>query len=394
LSQHRRFASTETVRDWSQDAGSVSGCYQWEARIESGLIDFNGRLSTIQQERTMQLAKPNYRLLQPRRYPSRLSLVIPMYNEGLVVPFLISGLEQFMTELRGEAEVVLVNDGSTDSTLKQIVEWARQNPRIKVINLSRNFGHQIASTAGLDYATGDAVVLLDSDMQDPLDVIHQMIERYCEGYDVVYGLRKARRGETWFKRLTAWLFYRLMRRLVHKDLPVDAGDFRLLSRPCLDALQQMRETHRFLRGMVAWVGFPQTGVQYKRSPRVAGSSKYTLTKMVKLAWTAATSFSIFPLKVSTLLGVIVTLLGLEEAVRAVLSKIFHWYVVPGWSSLTVLISIIGGATLVSIGVLGEYVGKLYEQTKNRPLYLVSQTVNVGSVKEADGHRRVETFGKP
>jgi dolichol-phosphate mannosyltransferase len=146
--------------------------------------------------------------------------------------------------------------------------------------------------------------------------------------------------------------------------------------------------------MVAWVGFPQTGVQYERLPRVAGSSKYTLMKMMKLAWTAATSFSIFPLKVSTVLGVIVTLLGLEEAVRAVLSKIFGWYVVPGWSSLTVLISIIGGATLMSIGVLGEYVGKLYEQTKNRPLYLVSQTVNVGSVKEADGNRRVETFGKP
>jgi len=342
----------------------------------------------------MKPANDDYRLLQPRPYPACLSLVIPMYNEGLVVPFLTSGLEQFTTELRGEAEVVLVNDGSTDSTLQQIVEWARQNPRVKVVNLSRNFGHQIASTAGLDYATGDAVVLLDSDMQDPLSVIHQMVGRYCEGYDVVYGLRKARRGETWFKRLTAWLFYRLMRRLVHKDLPVDAGDFRLLSRPCLDALQQMRETHRFLRGMVAWVGFPQTGVQYERSPRIAGSSKYTLTKMVKLAWTAATSFSIFPLKVSTLLGVIVTLLGLEEAVRAVLSKIFHWYVVPGWSSLTVLISIIGGATLVSIGVLGEYVGKLYEQTKNRPLYLVSQTVNVGSVKEADRNRRVETFDRP
>jgi dolichol-phosphate mannosyltransferase len=210
-----------------------------------------------------------------------------------------------------------------------------------------------------------------------------MIERYREGYDVVYGQREARRGETFFKRSTAWLFYRFMKTFVHKDLPVDAGDFRLLSRLCLDGLQQMRETHRFLRGMVAWVGFPQIGVSYERSPRVAGLTKYTTRKMLQFAWTAATSFSILPLKASTVLGVIITLMGLEEAIRAVLSKIFNWYTIPGWSSLTVLISILGGATLMSIGVLGEYVGKLYEQSKNRPLYLVSQTVNIGTKAEAE-----------
>ncbi len=341
----------------------------------------------------MQPASNSPYLLQPRPYPSRLSLVIPMFNEEAVVPFLRNALEQFLGELHVETEVILVNDGSVDSTLEHIVEWAHADLRVKVVNLSRNFGHQIAATAGLDCATGDAVILLDSDMQDPLNVIHRMIERYCEGYDVIYGQRESRLGETWFKKLTAWLFYRLMRMLVHKDLPVDAGDFRLLSRPCLNALQQMRETHRFLRGMVVWVGFPQIGVRYERSPRVAGSTKYPLRKMLTLAWTAATSFSILPLKVSTWLGVIVTLLGLEEAVRAVLSKIFHWYVVPGWSSLTVLISIIGGTTLVSIGMLGEYVGKLYEQTKNRPLYFISQTVNIASVKRADGERRLEVIAK-
>jgi len=340
----------------------------------------------------MQGAENNSYLLQPRPYPARLSLVIPMYNEESVVPFLRDGLEQFMAALRGEAEVVLVNDGGTDSTLKQIVDWAHQDARVKVVNFSRNFGHQIASTAGLDYATGDAVVLLDADLQDPLSVIHRMIERYCEGYDVVYGQRGARRGETWFKRFTAWLFYRLMRTFVHQDLPVDAGDFRLLSRRCLTALHQMRETHRFLRGMVAWVGFPQIGVQYERSPRVAGSTKYTLSKMVKFAWTAATSFSTLPLKASMLLGGVVTLMGLEEAVRAILAKVFHWYAVPGWSSLTVLVSVLGGATLLSIGVLGEYVGKLYEQTKNRPLYLVSQTVNVE--KRVDVDARFAAGDKP
>lgn len=331
----------------------------------------------------MQHSSTTSHLLQPRPYPELLSLVIPIYNEELVVPFLRNELQRFLADLHGEAEVVLVNDGSTDSTLEKIVEWAREDPHVKIVNLSRNFGHQFASTAGLDFASGDAVVLLDADLQDPLNVIHRMIERYCEGYDVAYGQREARRGETWFKRFTAWLFYRLMRAFVHGDLPVDAGDFRLLSRPCLNALQQMRETHRFLRGMVAWVGFPQIGVQYERSPRIAGSTKYPLRKMLAFAWTAATSFSILPLKASAWMGFIITLIGLEEALRAVLTKIFHWYAVPGWSSLMVLICIIGGTILVSIGLLGEYVGKLYEQGKNRPLYVVSQIVTAGSVRRVD-----------
>lgn len=335
---------------------------------------------------------PNSGLLRPRPYPRRLSLVIPMHNEEPVVPFLRSALQQFMAKLPGEKEVVLVNDGSTDGTLGQTIEWARQDRRVKVVNFSRNFGHQMACTAGLDYATGDAVVLLDADLQHPLHVIQPMIERYCEGYDVVYGQSRPSQGETWFKRLSAWLFYRLMRTFVHSDLPVDAGDFRLLSRPCLEALQQMRETHRFLRGMVAWVGFPQIGVQYKRPRRVAGSTKYTLKKMVTFAWTAATSFSILPLRASTLMGVIVTIIGLEQAGRAILAKVFGWYTVPGWSSLTVLISLIGGATLMSIGVLGEYVGKLYEQTKNRPLYIVSQTFNVDGVTRTDEAARFKTIG--
>jgi polyisoprenyl-phosphate glycosyltransferase len=332
----------------------------------------------------------NSYLLQPRSYPAKLSLVIPMYNEEAVVPFLRSAVAQFVSELPSETEVLLVNDGSTDSTLKQIVEWANEDSHVKVVNFSRNFGHQIALTAGLDYATGDAVVTLDADLQHPFNVIHRMIERYCEGYDVIYGQRKVRRGETWIKRFSAWLFYRLMRAFVHKDLPVDSGDFRLLSRPCLNGLQQMRETHRFVRGMVAWVGFPQIGVQYEQAARVAGNTKYTWERMVNFAWTAATSFSIVPLKASTWLGVIVTLVGLGEAIHALLAKFFHWYVVPGWTSLTVLVSILGGATLVSIGVLGEYVGKLYEQTKSRPLYLVSQTVNIDSAQKMDTKTHQQT----
>jgi dolichol-phosphate mannosyltransferase len=301
-----------------------------------------------------------------------------MHNEEAAAPFLRRALERFMAELQGEVEVVLVNDGSSDSTLAGITAWADEDPRVKVIHLSRNFGHQIASTAGLDFASGDAVVLLDADLQDPLEVVHEMIARYREGYDVVYGQRKSRSGETPFKKFTAWLFYRLMRILVFEDLPVDTGDFRLISRPCLDGLQQLRETHRFLRGMVAWVGYPQIGVPYERAPRVAGRTNYSLGKMLAFAWTAATSFSAAPLRLSILLGVVAALFGLEEAARAVLAHLLHQYSVPGWTSLMVVVSVIGGAILISIGILGEYVGKLYEQTKNRPLYLVARTFNLGA----------------
>lgn len=321
-----------------------------------------------------------FHLLQPRPYPGLLSLVIPMYNEEAVVPFLRSALEQFMAEVSGETEVILVNDGSTDRTLAGISGWAVEDPRVKVVHLSRNFGHQIACTAGLDFASGDAVVLLDADLQHPLRVIHEMIRRYCEGYDVAYAAGLKRDGESWFKRLSALFFYRLMRGLVYKPLPVDAGDFRLISRNCLDGLRQMRETHRFLRGMVAWVGYAQIAIPYERAARVAGRSKYPLHKMLAFAWTAATSFSTLPLRGSTFVGFLVTLFGVEEVLRVLLANIFHWYTVRGWSSLMVAVCIIGGTQLMTIGILGEYVGKIYEQAKDRPLYLVARTVNVGSAK--------------
>jgi len=303
-----------------------------------------------------------------------------MYNEEAVAPLLRRALEQFMVEIPCETEVILVNDGSCDSTFAKIAAWAAEDSRVKLIHFSRNFGHQCACTAGLDYSSGDAVVVLDADLQDPLHVIHEMIRRYCEGYDVAYAARLLREGETWFKRFSAWLFYRLMRSLVDRSLPADAGDFRLISRECLDGLRQMRETHRFLRGMVAWVGYAQIAVPYQRGPRVAGETKYPLRKMLFFAWTAATSFSILPLRISMIMGLIVSLFGIVEAVRAVLAHLFHWYTVTGWSSLIVTICVIGGSLLISIGVLGEYVGKLYEQAKGRPLYLVARTVNFGAVK--------------
>jgi polyisoprenyl-phosphate glycosyltransferase len=328
----------------------------------------------------MRSQSQTFHLLQPRPYPGLLSLVIPMYNEEAVVPFLRSALEQFTSEVSGDTEIILVNDGSSDRTLAGIASWAAEDPRVKVIHLSRNFGHQIACTAGLDFASGDAVVVLDADLQHPLPVVHEMVRRYCEGYDVAYAAGLVREGESWFKRFSAWCFYRTMRSLVYKSLPVDAGDFRLISRNCLDGLRQMRETHRFLRGMVAWVGYPQIAIPYQRGPRVAGVSKYPLRKMLTFAWTAATSFSTLPLRVSTFLGFLVMLFGIEQVLRVLLANVFHWYTVRGWSSLMVAVCIIGGTQLMTIGILGEYIGKIYEQAKERPLYLVAHTLNIGSAK--------------
>ena len=312
-------------------------------------------------------------LLYPRGGPRQLSLIIPLYNEQAVVPALRNAVTRFARTLSSDLEIVLVNDGSSDQTIALLAEWAQSDSRVKVLHLSRNFGHQIAATAGLDYATGDAVVLLDADLQDPLEVIHEMIERYCDGYDVVYGQRKTRAGESVYKRFTAWLFYRIMRSVVYKELPPDVGDFRLISRPCLDAIKQMRETHRFLRGMVAWAGFPQIAVAYDRRARIAGSTKYPLRKMLAFSWVAATSFSTLPLRLGVIMGLLVGILGIEEGIRALLAYFLGWYTVPGWTSLTVVGSLIGSAMLISVGIVGEYVAKLYEQSKGRPLYIVART---------------------
>jgi len=315
-------------------------------------------------------------LLHPRPYPRMLSIVIPMHNEEAVIPALQKEVTAFLQHLKCDTEVVLVNDGSTDGTLSLTARWAEEDARVRILHLSRNFGHQLAATAGLDFASGDAIVLIDADLQDPLEVIDEMISRYCEGYDVAYGQRESRAGEGQFKRVSAWIFYRLMQYLTQQNqLPVDTGDFRLLSRECLDSLKLMRETHRFLRGMVTWVGYPQVAVHYDRRQRNAGESKYPLHKMFALAWTAATSFSSLPLRLSFGIGLIFGLLGIEEACRALVER-FLGRTVVGWTSLMAVTCILGSAILTCISVLGEYVGKLYEQAKGRPLYIVARTINV------------------
>ncbi|MCG6142068.1 glycosyltransferase family 2 protein [Leptospira mtsangambouensis] len=314
--------------------------------------------------------------LESRNNPKLLTIIIPCYNEESVLPYLKDRLNRFLETLPTKTEVIFVNDGSDDDTIFQLVNWAKDDPRIQVVSLSRNFGHQIAVTAGMDYAKGDAIVIMDADLQDPPEVILEMLTKYREGYDVVYGQRMARSGESFFKKTTAWAFYRIMKILVHKDLPLDSGDFRLISRRCLDALNGLRENHRFLRGMNAWIGFPQTPVYYNRDPRIAGETKYPLRKMLKLAMNAAVSFSPLPLRFSLGLGIIVAIIGFAVGVYALFRAFQHFILQmpivynPGWATIVTLICLIGGSILISIGILGEYVARIFEESKGRPLYVV------------------------
>ena len=300
---------------------------------------FNRKVNWSPEEIYALALRETNHLLQRRPYPAHLSIVAPMYNEEAVVDFLRAEMNDFLAQLKCSAELIIVNDGSSDSTIQKIAQWATEDPRIKVIHLSRNFGHQIAVTAGLDFVTGDAIAIIDADLQDPLQVIHLMIERYCEGYDVAYGQRLTRAGEPKLKLFAAWTFYRLMSTLVYKRLPVDTGDFRLISRTALDGIRSMHEVHRFLRGMVAWVGYPQIAVPYQRAPRVAGETKYPYTKLIALAWGAATSFSTVPLQLSIGLGLVFGALAIEEVIRAFVKWLMVGSAIPGWTSLMIVQSL-------------------------------------------------------
>jgi len=318
----------------------------------------------------------SYHPLIRRPYPRVISLVVPIYNEAAVIPLLLARLDGLLNQIACETEIILVNDGSSDRSMDLLLERAEKDHRYKVVGLARNFGHQIAATAGLDCARGDAVALMDADLQDPPEIVLKMIAKYEEGFDVVYARRIKRDGESVFKRFTAWIFYRMMRAMVHKDLPLDTGDFRLVSRRCLDALKSMKELHRFLRGMVAWVGFPQTNVDFVRPPRAAGTTKYPLRKMLPLAWNAALSFSALPLRLSFYFGIL--LIGIAAAYAGYgLWRIFSGeYVVPGWLSQLVVSCLTSGAIMLSLGILGEYVGRIFEEIKQRPLYTILMTANM------------------
>jgi polyisoprenyl-phosphate glycosyltransferase len=323
-----------------------------------------------------------FHILKEREKPSLVSLVVPCYNEELSLPFLKKELVPFVNSFPHNIEVVFINDGSSDKTLEFLFSWCTADPSFKLISFARNFGHQAAVTAGMDAAKGDAVIIIDADLQDPLEAIYLMLAKYQEGYDIVYGQRESREGESWFKLFTAWAFYRTMKKFIHKDLPLDTGDFRLIARNALNCLNSMRELHRFLRGMGAWVGFAQCPVKYKRNPRSAGETKYPFSKMVRFAWNGAVSFSPLPLKAALGLGFFTALVGVVVGIYALLRGIQHYLgYLPGdsynsgWASLITLLCLVGGTILMCLGILGEYVGRIFEEIKGRPLYVVREKVN-------------------
>jgi dolichol-phosphate mannosyltransferase len=307
-----------------------------------------------------------------------LSVVIPVYNEEQTLPELHKRLVSFfggMTAIGSNYEVVFVEDGSRDRSREFLLELAEKDQRYRIVLFSRNFGHQMAITAGMDHAEGDAVVIMDADLQDPPEVVAEMYEKHREGWDVVYGVRRRRLGETWFKRMTAALFYRLMRVTTGVDIPADAGDFRLIGRPVVLTMRALRERHRFVRGLVAWVGFRQTAVLYDRDARFAGTTKYPLTKMLRFAIDGITSFSTFPLRLATWLGVLAGLVAVGTGIWAFVVTFFAKGIVPGWTTIMILVAFGASAQLLMMGVLGEYIGRIYEEIKRRPLYVVDRIVN-------------------
>jgi len=300
------------------------------------------------------------------------SIIVPIYNEIKCIDELYSRMTQVMDSTGETWELILVDDGSTDGSTAAITAYAEKDDRIRPVIFARNFGHQIAVTAGLDYSRGQAVVIIDADLQDPPEVILELINKWREGYQVVYAVRSEREGESWFKTFTASTFYRLIYKITDVKIPLDTGDFRLMDRSVVDELNSMREKHRFLRGMSAWVGFKQIGVSYKRHARFAGETKYPLKKMLKLALNAITSFSYFPLQLATYLGFIAAGISILAIPVVIISRIIGTQAFFGQATTLIAVLFLGGVQLISLGILGEYIGRVYDEVKGRPLYIVSK----------------------
>lgn len=305
-----------------------------------------------------------------------LSIIVPLYNEEAVLPLLVARLDELVGGLNCDAEVLLVDDGSRDRTLALARETAARDPKYRVLSFSRNFGHQAAITAGLDFADGDAVVIMDADLQDPPEIIGRMLELFREGYDVVSAQRESREGDGAYKRMTASVFYWLMRRTVDQRIMPEVADFRLLSRGAVLAIRQFREQHRFMRGLIAWLGLNEATVRFKRGPRAAGTTKYPTLKMAAFAWTAITSFSGLPLRFGVLAGMGMTVLGVLYFIYAAYRALVEHATVPGWTSLVFLQIFFSGAILLSIGLMGEYLARVYDESKRRPLYVLRELVNM------------------
>ena len=304
----------------------------------------------------------------------KFSIIVPIFNEEPVIHELYNRLSSVMKKIDGHYELIFINDGSKDKSREFIKEIAKKDITVKLIEFSRNFGHQIAVTAGIDYAKGDAVIIIDADLQDPPEVIPEMIRLWRQGYQVVYGKRIKRRGETVFKKITAKLFYKFLLLMTNIDIPADTGDFRLIDRVVCEAIKQFKEKNRFLRGMVSWVGFKQTAVEFMRDERFAGSTKYPLKKMIKFAADGITSFSYKPLKIATSIGFMTSILSFIYLCVVLFLKIFTLYAILGWASIIAVNLFFNGIILMIIGLLGEYVGRIYDEIKGRPLYLVSEVI--------------------
>ncbi len=305
------------------------------------------------------------------------SVVVPVYNEELVVMESYRRLKEVM-DASGEAyELIFVNDGSRDKTVDIITDICGKDSNVRLVSFSRNFGHQIAITAGMDYSSGQAIVVIDGDLQDPPEVIPKMIAKWKEGNDVVYGKRAERKGETVFKKITANIFYRSLRKLTDVDIPVDTGDFRLIDRKVCDALKKVRERNRYIRGIISWLGFKQTGVEYVREKRFAGKTKYPLKKMLRFAFDAITSFSYKPLKLASYIGFLLSLASFVYLIVVIFQKIFSKdSVIPGWASTLAVNLLFNGVVLMILGIIGEYIGRIYDEAKGRPLYVVKDLKNI------------------
>ncbi|MBI4817656.1 MAG: glycosyltransferase family 2 protein [Deltaproteobacteria bacterium] len=302
------------------------------------------------------------------------SVVVPVFNESAVISTFHAEASRALGAITdADYELVFVDDGSRDDSFSKLARLSQTDPKVSVVKLSRNFGHQIAISAGLDHARGDCVAIIDADLQDPPEVIAKMFERYKEGFDVVYGVRTERNGETFFKRATASLFYRLLRSFSRLDIPLDVGDFRLLSRRAVEQLRGMREKDRFVRGLVAWLGFRQVGVEYARAPRYAGETKYPLRKMLRFALDGITSFSNFPLRLATWLGWGASLLSFLYLASVFIQKAMG-ITVQGWATIMVAVLFMGGVQLICLGIIGEYIGRIFNEVKPRPMYIVEEIV--------------------
>ncbi len=312
-------------------------------------------------------------MMSDHRPEIEISVVVPLYNEEENIDYLFTRLLSVLDKLETSYEIVCVNDGSKDNTLKQLIDHHHQNPVLKVINLSRNFGKEIALTAGIDYAQGAAVIPIDADLQDPPELIEELVAKWREGYDIVYATRRSRQGETWLKRFTADAFYKTIGKMTSIPIPANTGDFRLLDRKVVEALKQIPERTRFMKGLFAWVGYKQASVIFDREPRAAGTTTWNYWKLWNFAIDGITSFSFVPLKIWSYIGLFISFISLLYASFLVIRTLILGIDVPGYASLMVAVLFFGGIQLITLGVIGEYLGRVYEEVKGRPLYFVRES---------------------